>query len=91
MGAGGVPSGGVAIYRDLRKLDDEGNPNSRADLYQNGRLKQSRWYGPDGRAVRNRDYFHGGNMEFPHDHEWDWEKDPARQKDHLKPDYNNFR
>ncbi len=91
MGAGGVPSGGVVIFNDLPRLEKTGKPNSRADLYQNGKLKQSRWYGPDGRAVRNRDYFHGGKMDFPHDHEWDWDKDPARQGDHLKPDYENFK
>ena len=91
MGAGGVPSGGVAIFNDLRKLKQFGKPNSRADLYIKGRLKQSRWYGPDGRAVRNRDYFHGGDMEFPHDHDWDWDKDPARQEEHIKPDYEKFR
>ncbi len=91
MGAGGVPSGGVAIYHDLPKLNEYGKPNSRADLYKNGRLKQSRWYGPDGRATRNRDYFHGGEMEFPHDHKWDWNINPPREKKHLSPDYENFR
>lgn len=90
MGGGGIPSGGISIYNDARSLKPTGNPNSRADLYSKGRLKQQRWYGPDGRAKRDRDYFHDGEMEFPHDHEWDWTKEAPRQKEHLKPDYFNF-
>lgn len=26
-----------------------------------------RWYGPDGKAERDRDYNHTGNMPFPHE------------------------
>lgn len=83
-----APSGGIERFDDVPRLSKIGKPNSRADLYISGRLKQQRWYGPDGRAQRNRDHFHGGDKHtFPHDHEWDWSKDPARQ-DSVEPNWN---
>ncbi len=43
MGGGGVPSGGVTIKYDKRgDLDTEFTPNSRQDLYVNGKEAQSR-------------------------------------------------
>ena len=38
-------------------------------------------YGPDGRAEKDTDYNHSGedSHEFPHEHEWDWNKTPPRQ------------
>ena len=50
---------------------------------ENGELIQQRWYGPDGRAVLNRDWKHskkGGEHKFPHDHPWDWNKKNAQIK-----------
>jgi RHS repeat-associated protein len=63
------------------KLPSTGKPNSTQDLLNpDGSLKQQRWYGPDGRPVRDRDYNHPGDGHvFPHDHYWDWEKTPPRQ------------
>ena len=60
MGGGGVPSGGVTIVEIFgqRSLKPTGKPNSRTDLYVNGKRKQSRWYDQNGKAIRNRDYFH---------------------------------
>lgn len=69
------PSGGI-IKRIGRigSLKKTGLPNTREDLYdQNGNLLQQRWYGPDGRAIWDRDWSHGGGKhEFPHDHYWIW-------------------
>lgn len=92
MGAGGIPNRAINIFEG-RKLDDEGEPNTRPDLYQNGKLKQSGWYGPDGKAVRNRDYFHQDshhNHKFPHDHNWNWANNPPRDPNWVEPDYKNF-
>ena len=62
-------------------LPTEGDPNSEQDLYdENGELKQKRFYGPDGKAERDIDYKHGGNHDFPHEHTWDWSKNPPRSK-----------
>lgn len=90
MGAGGVPNRGVEIVYD-RNLKKVGKPNIRVDKYKNGEKIQSRWYDKDGRAIRNRDYKHSGNMNFPHDHKWDWSKEDPRGKEHLDPDFDNFK
>ena len=52
-----------------------------------GSPKQKRWYDGNGDAMRDRDYNHSGNMEFPHDHVW---KNGKRSKEHESPspDYN---
>ncbi|MDD4840064.1 MAG: hypothetical protein PHE93_05315 [Clostridia bacterium] len=76
-------SGGVFRIDDERSLSADGIPNSRTDLCNNGKLIQSRWYGPDGKAVLNRDFEHQDahkNHIFPHDHKWDWSKVPPRQE-----------
>ena len=64
MGAGGASVHGSNAIFD-RKLDSCGKPNSRSDRYRNGIKVQSRWYDLNGKAVRNRDYKHGGNVKFP--------------------------
>jgi len=69
------PSGG--IKQQVGRIGDlkaEGNPNSRVDLYnKNEELIQQRWYGPDGRAIWDRDWAHGGgDHTWPHDHSWEW-------------------
>lgn len=89
MGGGGVPSGGTYITEG-RNLKPIGKPNSRMDMYQNGTKVQSRWYGPDGKARRNRDYRHQDahkNHSFPHDHKWDWTKNTPRIPNNLPPDF----
>ncbi len=71
----------TGLYLD--SLPKTGQPNSKGTLYNpDGTIKQKRWYGPDGVAVRDRDYNHPGNMEFPHDHQW---TDGKRGTDHLPP------
>ncbi len=84
-------SGGIKRFDDIRNLPTTGTPNSRADRYEKGQLKQQRWYGTDGRAIRNRDYFHQnahGNHFFPHDHLWNWTSHTPRDKNFVEPDYN---
>ena len=91
MGAGGVPN--RTIERVNGRSGDlpitGAKPNSRYDLYVNGKKIQSRWYDKKGNAVRNRDYSHQsrGQISFPHDHIWD---NGARNKEHLTPDYDNY-
>lgn len=61
-------------------LSVTGEPNSTTTEYnEDGSPKQVRVYGPDGKAQKDIDYNHGGNHEFPHEHEWDWSKKPPRQ------------
>ena len=68
-----APSGGIATTTG-RNQRPEGPPNSRRDLLNpDGTRRQSRWFGPDGRAIWDRDYIHSdttGTHVFPHDHEW---------------------
>jgi hypothetical protein len=78
-------SGGVFRIDDEQSLSANGIPNSRTDLYKQGKRHQSRWYDSKGNAIRNRDYIHGGKMNFPHDHQW---TNGTRGKDHLPPDWN---
>lgn len=78
------PSGGkIDIIGRIGDLKAIGTPNTREDLYnEDGELLQQRWFGPDGKAILNRDWKHknkGGEHKFPHDHKWDWNKTPPRQ------------
>ncbi|HJT35715.1 MAG TPA: hypothetical protein VJ783_27045 [Pirellulales bacterium] len=52
-----------------------------------GNLLQKRFYGPDGRAVKNIDHGHDHTgVGDPHAHDWDWTKVPPRQSPRaLKP------
>lgn len=88
------PSGGK--FSQSGKIGDlkaTGVPNTRIDLFdENGDLIQHRWYGPDGKAIWNRDWKHknkGGEHKFPHDHPWDWTKIKPRQ-DFLDEINDNF-
>lgn len=105
MGAGGIPSGGVAkIKGKMGSLPRFGvKPNSRIDLYnEEGKRIQSRWFDSNGIAFRNRDYDYTGLCEFPHDHLWspynetffDKNGDVAafivRGRDHIASDYINY-
>ena len=73
------------VVASINSLPRTGDPNSSQTLPNpDGTPKQKRWYGPDGSAVRDRDYNHSGDdVTFPHDHEW---KDGKRGKEHLEPD-----
>ena len=93
MGAGGVTNHGTYNI-ESRKLEPIYKPNSKVNRYENGIKKQTRWYGSDGEAVRNRDYAHQdahNNHKFPHDHNWDWNRSNPRLPDNLEPDYANFK
>ena len=48
-----------------------GKPNSRSTLRNpDGTPKQEREYGSQGEPIKDTDYNHGGNEQFPHEHEW---------------------
>lgn len=76
MGGSGSPSMGIyEIEGNTGDLPANWFPNSRIDLRNpiTGQRTQQRWFGPDGRAVRDRDWSHGnrgGSHRFPHDHRW---------------------
>lgn len=80
----------IAVAQSLPPV---GAPNSVGKLHNpDGSLKQERWYGPDGSPIRDRDYNHPGNHQFPHDHTW---KDGKRQpgvpvNDNDKDNDNNI-
>ena len=67
------------------RLPSIGLPNSVGYEYgSEGQITKERRYGPDGRAIQDTDYEHGGsNHKFPHDHEWDWSK--GNKKPDRKP------
>lgn len=69
------PSGGIESKTGrVGSLPRIWKPNRRIDLYdESKKLLQQRWYGPDGRAIWDRDWAHGGGEhEWPHDHYWIW-------------------
>ena len=62
-------------------LPTEGEPNSERELRDKDGVKQKRHYGPDGKADYDIDYRHPdpkNTHEFPHRHNWDWNKKPPR-------------
>ena len=70
------------VVKNKSSLPSRGEPNSSADLLNpDGTIKQRRYYGPDGKAQQDIDYNHtdDGTHEFPHNHDWDWSKNPPRQ------------
>lgn len=78
------PCGGVtSIIGRIGQMPTEGEPYSRVDMYdEEGNLIQQRWFGSNKQPIRNRDWRQGnkgGIHEFPHDHPWDWSKNPPRQ------------
>ncbi len=90
------PSGGKYDQTGhIGSLKSTGEPNTRIDLKnEKNELIQQRWYGPDGRAIMNRDWKHpnkGGEHKFPHDHPWDWtKKKPRLDYDENREQDNNF-
>lgn len=91
------PSGGKFRMdgKHGRSIPDvkDAKPNTRTDFYdENGNLTQQRWYDANGRAILDRDWEHGNSKnshKFPHDHPWDWSKNPPRQESLSNID-NNF-
>ena len=67
-----------------RSLKPQSEPNTRTNLYsEEGTLKQSRFYGENGKVFLDIDYAHSNadnSHKFPHYHDWDWTKKPPRQK-----------
>ena len=67
-----------------RSLKPQSEPNTRTNLYsEEGTLKQSRFYGENGKVFLDIDYAHSNadnSHKFPHYHDWDWTKNPPRQK-----------
>lgn len=66
-----------------RNLPTSSRPNSSMDLVdENGNIKTRRYFGPDGRAIRDVDFTDHGNPKMhpkvPHEHDWDWTKKPPR-------------
>ena len=58
-----------------------GKPNSSIDILdpKTGEIKTRRWFGADGKAIRDVDYSHHGNTnqhpEAPHEHTWKYNSD----------------
>ncbi len=81
-----------AIIGKIGELPINAEPNSRFDLFDEyGNLIQQRWFDANGRPIRNRDWHHGhkgGVHEFPHDHPWNWDKNPPRAKHPYSVDSN---
>jgi hypothetical protein len=44
-----------------------------------GRTLRRRFFGADGRAIKNIDYIPHRGQTGPHAHDWDWTKTPPRQ------------
>ena len=83
---------GMVGYADQNELKFPtiGLPDSIGYEYgEKGQIIKERRYGPDGRAVQDTDYEHGGpHHKFPHDHNWDWnegDSNPKRKDGVPKP------
>ena len=60
-------------------LPASGQPDSLVERVDDGgKLLQKRYYGPDGRALKNVDFDHDHGAGLPHAHDWDWKKTPPR-------------
>jgi hypothetical protein len=58
-----------------------GNPNtSREERDEHGNVIRRRFYGKNGKAIKNIDYQPHHDHPVPHAHDWDWTKDPPRQR-----------
>ena len=59
-------------------LPTVGNANTSAvERDRHGNVTRRRFYGGDGKAIKNIDCDHHGAGK-PHAHDWDWTKDPPR-------------
>jgi hypothetical protein len=67
-------------------LPQTAQPNTSRELRKKGKVIRRRFYGVDGKAIKNIDYDHDHGSGKPHAHDWDWTKDPPRQPGRpLKP------
>ena len=70
--------------KQSKSLPTVSEPNTSLDLKgKDGSLKLRRYYGPDGRAIKDIDYKHpdNGTHKFPHEHDWNWDNGtPQRSK-----------
>jgi hypothetical protein len=58
-------------------LPQVGNPNTSAVRRdRKGKVIQRRFYGADGKAIKNIDYDHDHGAGQSHAHDWDWSQDP---------------
>jgi hypothetical protein len=69
------------MARDPTDLPASGTPGAVAEKKdQGGNVLQRRYYGTDGRAVKDIDFGHDHTgAGDPHAHDWDWTKNPPRQ------------
>jgi hypothetical protein len=67
--------------RSSADLPSTGPPDSTAEKKDaSGNIIQRRYYGSDGRAVKNIDYGHDhAGVGDPHAHDWDWTQ-PKRKR-----------
>ena len=72
---------------ERRNLSPFGQPNSTTDLlYENGKVKQRRFYGPDGKAEYDIDFTDHGNPSIhPRVHRNNWKWDGNRPMGHDNP------
>ena len=57
-----------------------GDPDTTVRIPKPGGGYTGRTYGPDGRAVKDIDSGHDHGPGDPHAHDWDWKKNPPREK-----------
>lgn len=59
------------------KLPTVGNPNTSAEeRNKKGKVSRRRYYGRDGKAIKNIDFDHDHGAGKPHAHDWDWTQAP---------------
>ena len=90
--SGGIKKIKIQYGRSINEIEDA-EPNSKTEAYDEltDELLQERWYGPDGRVIKNRDWRHSDTKnthEFPHDHDWTWIDGKAKRSKGKKPDWN---
>jgi hypothetical protein len=69
------------MSRSVQDLPANGPINGTRKKPAHGKTIQIRHYGPDGRAKKNIDFGHDhGGQGDPHAQDWDWSKNPPRQK-----------
>jgi len=62
------------------QLPSTGNSNSSViERNRRGKIIRRRYFGSDGKAIKNIDYEAHHGAPSPHAHDWDWKKEPPRQ------------
>lgn len=76
----------VSIVADVHGLPDEGIANSVIKRYKDGKLKQERYYGDDGKPYLDIDYSDHGNSKLhpyvPHQHKITYDDNGKMHRDH---------